>query len=399
MSKFFPAGVFFFCLSGLFLSCTPRNKERPPDREYPFPQPLAVLEAGENPLWFELAEDGPRQIGFPGEAGLTPFTPWPLARHIRFALPLGDDLILGINREGFLRFAPRNGPGPVSEGGGGIALYRAADAARWGPYTLAALFPFAGRAAALLYRDEFFTASPAPLPAPRAFTLDPDWPAPRPLEIPAFEDFSAAEGWDLDALHAGPGGYWYYRALRKSASQPEIGYYRTGDLDRKGEAVSVTAFQNAALPEPLAVAPPLLRSVLEAAFALGSGGGSAAVVSPGFPGPRRFSGGPDKAGDGFEFPGPELAGFYREPAAGRPGTALAILPGGGGFFHAESPAGADAGTAAPPGPRPLTLPPLPPGFAYTAAALAGDTLFAAWEEQEGYSIGAAGFMAVRITYE
>ena len=386
----------------LLCSCSPRRGRADGEPAgSPALGPLAVLEAGENPLWFELAEAGPRQLGFPDEAGLSPFAPWPLARHIRFILPLGDELILGINREGFLRFAPWNTAGSAA----GTALYRIADLPRWSPYTLAALFSFEGRAAALLYRDGFFADSPASLPDPRAFSLDPDFPEPRPLNIPAFDDFPAAEGWDMEALHTGPGGYWYYRGIRKSAGQPESGYYRTRDLGFKGEAVSLSVFQNSALPEPLAAAPPLLRSVLEAAFAH-SPGGAAAVVFSGLPGFRYFNGGPEEGGaaDGSEPAGLNLTGFYREASAARPGAALAVFPGGRGFFRmepvpAEAAAAVEAviaGTAA--APQPLTLPPLPPGFAYTAAALCGNTLIAAWEEQEGYSIGAAGFMVIALSY-
>jgi hypothetical protein len=41
------------------------------------------------------------------------------------------------------------------------------------------------------------------------------------------------------------------------------------------------------------------------------------------------------------------------------------------------------------------LPILPEGFVYTGLAWLGDTLFASWEEQEDYNIGAAGFMALK----
>jgi hypothetical protein len=41
------------------------------------------------------------------------------------------------------------------------------------------------------------------------------------------------------------------------------------------------------------------------------------------------------------------------------------------------------------------LPVLPEGFVFTGFAWLGDTLFASWEEQEDYNIGAAGFMALR----
>lgn len=353
--------------------------------------PLAVLQAGENPLWFELAEDGPRQIGFPDEAELSPFTPWPLARHIRFILPRENELVIGVNRDGFLRCAPWALAGPVSEERRGIALYRTGESAYWGQYTLAAIFPHQGQAAALLYRDDFFAEPVSPLPAPRVFVLSPDSPELQAPAIPAFEEFPPAEGWDLDALHFTPGGYWYYRAVRKNTERPEIAYRRTEDLDRKGEAVSLSGFQNSALPEPFTAAPPLLRAALEASLEPGS---SAAVVSPAFPGPRWFFG-----GGTAEKAGPEIAGFYREPGPDCPGVALAVLPDGRGIFCAEGgPAGeAAADTAV--SPRPLSLPALPPGFVYTAAALCGNTLIAAWEEQEEYRIGAAGFMAVIFSYE
>jgi hypothetical protein len=394
MTKFPPGVLLLSGLFGLILSCGPRGGETEGEARaetVPPPAPLALLRAGENPLWFELAEEGPRLIGSPGEAALVPFAPWPLARHVRGVLSGGapegtpgtEGLVMAVNREGFLRFTPAEGAG---YGGGDIALYRAADAPRWGPYTPAALFSFGGRAAALLYRDDFFAEPAAPLPSPRAFALDPGSPAPLPLEIPAFGAFPAAEGWDLDALRYGPGGDWYYRAVRKAAGPPEIGYYRTRDLGVRGGAVPVSAFQNAALPEPLSAAPAPLRSVLEAAFTLGPGGAAAVVIS-GRPGPRHFSGPAAEAG------GPEIAGFYREPAEGRPGIALAVLPGGRGFLGT---AGGGPGAEPAAGPRPLTLPALPERYAYTAAAPVGDTLIAAWEEQEGHSIGAAGFMAVRL---
>jgi hypothetical protein len=393
-------------LLGFFSSCIPQPEKARGAAGGPFPgTPLALIQAGENPLWFELAEDGPQRIDFPGGAELSPFTPWPLARHIRFILPLKEDLVLGVNGDGFLCFAPwdtpvqaaknSRGAEPGFTGGQGIVLYRAADPAQWGPYTLAALFPFEDKAAALLYRDGFFTRALVPLPNPRAFTLELGFPNPQALEIPAFEDFAPADGWDLDALHAGPGGYWYYRAVRRDAVEPELEYGRTRNLDLKGEPVSISVFQNSALPVPLSAAPLSLSLVLEAVFALESGDGSAAVVSPAFPGPQWFSGNgaaEETAGESTGSGGHAAIGFYREPAAGHSGIALAILPGGQGFFLVEAPAGE---TAAPGEPQPLILPALPPGFVYTATALCGDTLIAAWEEQEGYSIGAAGFMVIK----
>jgi hypothetical protein len=62
----------------------------------------------------------------------------------------------------------------------------------------------------------------------------------------------------------------------------------------------------------------------------------------------------------------------------------------GVFWTSQAPA--EAGTDGEDG---RLLPVLPEGFVYTGSAWVGDTLFAAWEEQEDYNIGAAGFMAVK----
>jgi hypothetical protein len=43
------------------------------------------------------------------------------------------------------------------------------------------------------------------------------------------------------------------------------------------------------------------------------------------------------------------------------------------------------------------LPPLPDDFVYTHVVRLGDTVIAAWEEQQDYNIGAAGFMLIRGT--
>jgi hypothetical protein len=42
-----------------------------------------------------------------------------------------------------------------------------------------------------------------------------------------------------------------------------------------------------------------------------------------------------------------------------------------------------------------SLPPLPEGFVYTSFGQTGDSLFASWEEQEDFSIGAAGFVMIK----
>jgi hypothetical protein len=44
-----------------------------------------------------------------------------------------------------------------------------------------------------------------------------------------------------------------------------------------------------------------------------------------------------------------------------------------------------------------SLPQLPEGFFYTGIGRAGDSLFASWEEQEDFNIGAAGFVILKET--
>ncbi|MDR1586681.1 MAG: hypothetical protein LBS57_04415 [Treponema sp.] len=377
----------------LLFSCVPAQKNAPVPAApvQAGVQPLAILRAGEYPLWFELGEEGPAQIASAEDAALSPFRPWPLARHIRFVLALGEELVMAVNGDGFLRLAAGKAPPPDSEMGMGYAdLFRHAFAVSQRDYTTTSLFIYGGRPAVLLYRDDFFVESGAALPSPRACVIAPDESAPQPLELPAFAAWPPGEGWDADALRLGPDGFWYFRLVKKNLPRPEIVYRRSRNLNGEGEAVSLGAFQNSALPEPTGAAPPALRSALNAAFAL-SGGASAEVVSPDFAWLRHFAAGGGNAGETglAETGGGRISGYYRRNGEGA--FALAALPDGRGFFAREAAGGAEI--------RSFTLPPLPEKFVYTHIGLAGDTLFAAWEEQEDFSIGAAGFMVIKTAEE
>jgi hypothetical protein len=272
---------------------------------------LALLLAGENPLWFEFSGQGPRLIGSPGEAETVPFVPWPLARHVRGILPLGEGLFLAVNRDGLLAalaLGPRNEtaagePDTVAPPEPDLALYRIPGDPYWQDYTIAALFPYRNRPALLFYRDDNFSEpAPAP-PEPPVLAPAEDLSGFAPLEIPALGDIPFAEGWEADLLRPGADAYWYYRGLRRVNGGREIRYFRTGDLSQRGEDVSAEVFRASQIPVT------------------------------GTDGENR-----------------ETSRF---------------------------------------------LPALPEGFVYTGFAWLGDTLFAAWEEQEDYSIGAAGFMAVK----
>jgi hypothetical protein len=258
---------------------------------------FAILKTGESPLWFELREDGPALINGPEEAELAPFTPWPLARHIRGILPHGDGLVAGVNREGLLLLRPWEGGG---EGAGGLALYRIADAPYWGFYTLGSLFLYGETPAALLYRDDRFSDPAAPAPAPPVWALKADLSGFEGLELPALGNIPFSAGWEADALQPGD-GFWYYRGVHRESGGQAIRYYRTADLGREGEEVSVGVYRAGA------------RTETEAA---------------------------------------DREAWIQS----------------------------------------FSLPLLPENFVYTGIGLAGDTVFAAWEEQRDWNIGAAGFM-------
>ncbi|GHT57452.1 hypothetical protein FACS1894109_09600 [Spirochaetia bacterium] len=291
----------------LSVSCakTSTPEAPPPAADAPVPVSVpanlfAILKTGESPLWFELADEGPRQISGPEEAALSPFTPWPLTRHIRGVLTRGTELAAGVNRDGLLLLRPWDG---ADDGAGGIALYRIADVPFWENYTLGNLFFYGEKTAALLYRDDFFTDPAAPAPSPPVWALKDDLSGFEGLELPALGDIPFADGWEADALRPGGNGLWYYRGIHREGGGQAVRYYRTADLGQAGEEISVGVYRDSE------------RTEQDAA--------DEEVWIQSFP-----------------------------------------------------------------------LPPLPDNFVYTGVAFVGDTVFAAWEEQQDWNIGAAGFMVI-----
>jgi hypothetical protein len=333
--------------------------------------PLAVLQAGEFPLWFQFTVNGPVLIETIEDASFSAaLVPWPLAPHVRFMLARGEDLLMAVNRDGFLSLSPREG--------GRVGLYRFFGGEFWRQYTVGAFFLFNEQPAALLYSDDRFFDSDAPPPSPRMWTFDQYAASPKPIALPLLDAFAPQDGWDIDVLRRGGDGLWYFRAIKKAPAQlelrPEIRLLRS-DLVREGEQVSLGVFQNAALPEQLSAAPGPLRDMVAAAFAE-SGSGLGAVVSPEFQTTRVFATDREKTA---------ISSFY---SANRPEDTflLATTPQGNALY-------AQTGTDVI---RHFSLPPLPEGFCYTGIGMCGDTIFASWEEQDEYSIGAAGFMVIRF---
>jgi hypothetical protein len=338
--------------------------------------PDAVLRPGEYPLWFQLSETGPVLIDHIADARFSAaLIPWPLAPHISFMLARGDEILAAINRGGFLRLSSWGGSGSGGEAGG-VGMYYVPGGEFWRRYTAGAFVFFAGQPTALLYRDDRFLDSRVELPRPRMWTFRPGSIEPEGLDVPALDLFPPDAGWNADTLHLGVDGFWYFRVVKQDEARPDIRLLRTADLGQPGEAVSVSDFQNSALPGPLSAAPPPLEELLKAAFA-GTGGDSALVISPDFL-EQRFFGESAPAGPG-------LLAYYRNSGSGEAPFVVAVLPNGQGMYLTAE------------GSRSFSLPPLPEGFVYTGIGLAGGAaLFAAWEEQEAYNIGAAGFMVIQM---
>jgi len=259
---------------------------------------LAVLQTGEYPLWFQLTEDGPVLIDAIEDAAFSaPLVPWPLALHVRFFQQKEDELVVAVNRDGFMLLSPNAGQALQSGAAQGIEMFRFSGGDFWRQYTVGGLVIHNNRPAALLYLDDRFLDSKAPLPRPRTWTFSMESNDPVPLDITAFSSFPAEDGWDVDTLRLGSDGMFYYRTAKRSGSQPSVRMYRTRSLTLAGAQISQDVF-------------------------FGSAPRSADISHP-------------------------------------------------------------------------SLPPLPEGFVYTGIAYAGDSLFASWEEQENFYIGAAGFLVMK----
>ena len=332
--------------------------------------PMAIVLAGEYPLWFQFSADGPVVIESIEDAQYSrAIIPWPLAPHIRFFLARDEEIMTVVNHDGMYSLYPTDE---------GLRLYRFSGGEFWQRYTVAAFTLFNENPAALLYRDDWFFDVDAPLPSPRLWTFSRYAPDPQALAIPSLDAFPPEEGWDVDALRRGADGNWFYRAVRKTtASRPEIRMLRSSDLIEPGEQVSLGTFQNTALPEPFSAAPDPLRALL-AVLSADAGRIAVTVISPEFQSSRFFAENRDS---------PAWWGFYQEAAGGPEAVLLAADPQGNAAY-------AEQGTELVI--RRFSLPPMPVGFVYTGIALAGNTIIASWEEQDGYSIGAAGFMMLTL---
>jgi len=357
-------------LSCLLFSCTRGKNAVGVPQDESRARPVVVLQAGKYPLWFQFTDDGPVLIEAIEDACFSSaFIPWPLARHISFILARDDELMMAVNRDGFICLSPWQGG---KQGNDGIGLYHISGGEYWQRYTVGAFFLLGEdrKPLAFLYRDDRFVDSDQTVPPVRLWTFDLQAALPYTTPMPLLDAFPPEDGWNIESFRCGPDANWYFRASRKTGARPEIRMLRAGDFTMSGEQVSLGAFQNSALPEPVSAAPEVLGKMLGIVFSE-SGYNAAFVVSPEFQYDRYFAEDPESGA---------IAGFFS-------GAFFLAITANGEAFYIET---------GEPSVRRFSLPSLPEGFVYIGIGVIADTVFASWEEQEGYSIGAAGFMALKF---
>jgi len=328
---------------------------------------VALLETGKNPIWFELAPDGPVHIGSAAAAALSPYTPWPHARYITGMLLWDGFLVMAVNGDGFLVLGPAENAD--------LALYRAGHSL-WRSYTAESLFLLDDRPAVLLYRNDFFSGPVIPPVFPQTYVLDKSSPVPAGVSVPAFESLSEGGLWEAEIARLASDGFWYYRVKEKSGSQNETAYFRTASLSEAGQEISIDEWRNSGDPEWPRNISLHLTHILDRAPELVPGRISAVrVLSPEFDRPRLFSSA--RAGESLVI----LHSYSRETPEP---LALVILGDGRGFVCEGKE----------PEVKPFALPALPGDFVYTGIALVENAIVASWEEQQEAGIGAAGFMVM-----
>jgi len=354
----------------------PNTADEAPVHAGPAWPALALLRTGENPLWFELGQDGPALIGSPETASLAPFTPWPYTRFIVGMQAWDGFLVMAVNRDGFLAL----GAADTQDASSGdlpaeAVLYRAADTKLWASYTAESFFIWDDKPAVLLDRNDFFIdPDSAPLKI-QVYALDKSSPDPQGADIPALESYPP--GWEAEEIHRGSDNFWYFRMKDRSKAQGETDYFRAEDLAGAGEKISMGEWRNSSSPESPKNMPAYLMGALLMASEFDLKEADVAkVISPDFDGSRFYTLLTAAAGS-------ELLYVYcRETDH----LVLAILPNGQGLYSNDEE----------PGARLFSLPVLPEGFVYTGIAAFGEILAASWEEQQDASIGAAGFMVMKV---
>jgi len=343
---------------------------------------LARLRAGENPIWFELGQDGPFLIEAAAAASLAPYVPWPHARYVTAMAMWNGFLVMAVNRDGFLVFGPIGESPEATE----LLLCRSDSGGIWDPYTIESFFIWEGKPAVLLYRNDFFGELTVPTPDPRVYALDSSSPVPVGAFVPALEVFPSNGSWETELLRRGPDGLWYYRMKEKAQGRNATAYFRTDDLNIGGRKISFGEWMNSDCGEDTVNIPHNLAILLERVLGFFPvAKGQMKTVSHDFEGQRVFTFG---ASDGISSIAENTALIYAYCQNAPELLALAIFPDGMGFILTGEEQEA----------IPFSLPAMPEGFVYTGIAALGNVIITPWEEQREAGVGAAGFMVMAMAF-
>jgi len=259
----------------LIVSCTRGSGEKAGTTTVPETwqgaKPAAILQTGEYPLWFQLTDDGPVYIESVEYAVQTSsFIPWPYALHIRFLHEREDGLVMVINRGGFLKLAPNDdgrdaSPHNDTAEDDRLVMYHFSGGEFWRQYTTGGFVFYEDKPAALLYLDNRIMETGLSPPRPAIWSFSMESNIPFPIEIPVFRFFPEEDGWEADTLRFGNDGLIYYRTARRSGSSPAVKMFRTTDLTKQGEEISIEIFYNSAPRRP-EIFPPSLPELPENFF-------------------------------------------------------------------------------------------------------------------------------------
>jgi len=202
--------------------------------------PMAILQPGGYPIWFQLTENGPLHIGSIEEAAdQNPLIPWPYALHIIYLTETDDSVVMAVNRDGFLKLEPhKNADNSRSSD---IALFRFSGGDYWSEFTVGGFVLYEDNPAALLYRDDHFLndAVISAYMLSRTWSFNMNSNILFPIDIPVLKLFPKDEGWVIDTLRQGADGYFYGRAEKKG--QRELRMFRTRDLSLASGVTNISS--------------------------------------------------------------------------------------------------------------------------------------------------------------
>jgi len=338
---------------------------------------MDLISAVFEPRWYEFGPENPLVIKDAGDSSLTPFEPWPLSRRVAGIVVHEETISLGVNRCGFVLIAPARDQSN--------AVYRFYDVPRFDPYSISSVFSWKGSARLLLSRDRFFSTDDIPVPNPRVFSLTIDGELIQNEEPLAFAGFPVVDGWDVEVAERTGAGRIVLRAVRSKTSGG-IAYAETDSPDSSAAPITAAAFRLAQTPRRAAEADPVLRRLLLSA----SGTLAAAevllvgtiIANRDFPESYLVS--PDLDSEPqalLSRPETEI----RKAWAAVHGDWACLLFSDGACFVVDGLA------------KPLIgarFPPLPEGFVYSSIGITRNLAVAAWEEQDEWLVGAAGFVVL-----